>query len=70
MKRYGPRRKRWRSCLVLTSLALADILATYNLDMIIAVGYRVSSARATKFRTTQRIDSDFDKQVRGLFDET
>ena len=68
----------------------------YNLDVIISVGYRVSSARATKFRQwatkilpdkghisaaqakekaeseydifnkTQRIDSDFDKQVRGM----
>lgn len=27
-----------------------DLLTYYNLDMIIAVGYRVSSARATAFR--------------------
>ena len=69
----------------------------YHLDAIIAVGYRVNSAKATKFLTfrryqilpdkgkisaaqakekaeaeydifnrTQRIDSDFDKEVRGV----
>ena len=31
-----------------------DKIDFYNLDMIIAVGYRVSSARATKFRLRQR----------------
>ncbi|MBR1608143.1 MAG: virulence RhuM family protein [Kiritimatiellae bacterium] len=50
----------------------------YDLDAIIAVGYRVNSKRATQFRIwatgvlreyelfnrTQRIDSDFDKLVR------
>lgn len=69
----------------------------YSLDAIIAVGYRVSSVRATRFRRyallpdkgkisreeadkkateeyrlfnpTQKIDSDFDKEVRGLLDK-
>ena len=37
----------------------------YNLDMIISVGYRVNSQRATKFRLIQdkRFESDFDKLV-------
>ena len=36
-----------------------DKIDFYNLDMIIAVGYRVSSARATKFRLRQRGKSFF-----------
>ena len=73
-----------------------ELIDFYSLDAIIAVGYRVSSLKATRFRQwatkilneyikkgfamdderlkqgynifnkTQRIDSDFDKEVRGL----
>ena len=49
----------------------------YNLDAIIAVGYRVNSRRATQFRIwatsilfnrTQKIISDFDREVKRLLD--
>ena len=41
----------------------------YNLDVVIAVGYRVNSYEATQFRVIQdrEIMSDFDKQLSLLF---
>lgn len=61
---------------------ISEEIDFYNLDMIISVGYRVSSARATQFRIwatsvlkeyiefnkTQKIVSDFDKEVNHLLE--
>ncbi len=52
------------------------LLKHYSLDAIIAVGYRVDSMRATQFRIwatnvlnrTQKIVSDFDREVKRLLD--
>ena len=52
----------------------------YNLDAIISVGYRVNSARATRFRQwatkilneynrTQPINSDFDKEIKRMIEQ-
>ncbi len=42
----------------------------YNLDAVIAVGYRVNSIQATKFRIVQDqiFESDFDKEIKKITD--
>ena len=43
----------------------------YNLDVVIAVGYRVNSYEATQFRVVQdrEIMSDFDRELKSLFED-
>ena len=60
--------------------AVTEDVDFYNLDMIISVGYRVNSARATRFRQwatkilneynrTQPINSDFDKEIKRMIEQ-
>ena len=38
----------------------------YNLDMIISVGYRVNSSKATKFRILSQVEKDFLDNINAL----